>query len=156
MQTFVCENLFEKTVDKPLFEWYSLFRTVVHELMFGVIIMKYTERTDSRSRRRRQVAFYKGIILCTAVFVCIILSIIVSNTWKVDASGEIQRHKEYIIVEVKSGDTLWSIAESYKTDDYNSIRQLIEEIEEVNGLTDDTLLKPGNRIMVPAFIEEMD
>lgn len=153
MQTLVCENLFEKSVDKRLFGWYINFRTVVRKRMFGGEDMNNRGRRNSRSRRKRQLACYKGIAVCVAALLCIIFSVVLSNSWNVEASNEIEREKQYITVEIEDGDTVWSVAEEYKTDDYNSTKDLVEEILEMNGLHENTVLKPGNKILVPNYVE---
>lgn len=110
-------------------------------------------RRNRRIDRRRQVALYKGILIGIAVCICLVLTIILSDFGKVNASGEIHRQKQYVTVEVEEGDSIWSIAEEYKSDEYNSTRDLVEEIEVMNGLQENTVLKPGNRIMVPNYVE---
>lgn len=118
--------------------------------------MKSEGRTYRQMNRKRQVAIYKGIIAGIAVLLCIIFTAIIFHsifyTNKVDASGTINRIKQYVMVEVEDGDCLWSIAEEYKTDEYNSTREMVAEIESINGLKKDVILKPGNCIMVPTYV----
>lgn len=154
MQTFVCENLFGKSIDKRLFGCYIGFRTVVRKRMFGGEDMNNKGKRNSRSRRNRQLAFYKGIAVSVAAFVCIMVFVaLFTNSWNVEASNGIEREKQYVSVEIEDGDTVWSVAEAYKTDDYNSTKDLVEEILEMNGLHENTVLKPGNKILVPNYVE---
>ncbi|WP_461812766.1 LysM peptidoglycan-binding domain-containing protein [Faecalimonas sp.] len=47
--------------------------------------------------------------------------------------------KYYKSIEIKSGDTLWGIAQKYMTEEYDSPQEYIEEIKQINGLTSDNL-----------------
>lgn len=53
---------------------------------------------------------------------------------------------QFDYIQVKEGDTLWSIASDY--DDNKEIRQVIYEISEANNLNN-ALIYPGDIIMVP-------
>ena len=55
-------------------------------------------------------------------------------------------------VKIEVGDSLWSIASEYFTDDFVSIRQYISEIKRMNNLTGDTLYA-GGYILVPYYAE---
>ena len=67
----------------------------------------------------------------------------------IKASEQIQREKIIISVPIKEGDTLWSIASEYYTDDYTDINELINEIKNCNGISDK--IKIGETILVPCY-----
>lgn len=70
----------------------------------------------------------------------------------VTAQREGRRSKLVTSVEIKKGDTLWSIASRYITDEYDDINEYIEEIMRSNGLTSETI-HAGNHIIVPYYTD---
>lgn len=54
-------------------------------------------------------------------------------------------------VQIMEGDSLWSLASQYYTEEYSSITDYIEEIKRMNGLSSDVLYE-GNYLLVPHFI----
>lgn len=53
----------------------------------------------------------------------------------------------YETVTVESNDTLWSIAAS-RTDDTKDIREVIYDIQKLNGIKDPGQIQPGDKIKV--------
>ncbi len=45
----------------------------------------------------------------------------------------------YKSIEIKTGDTLWEIAEEYRTADYDSVYDYINELKAINGLMSDDI-----------------
>lgn len=56
-------------------------------------------------------------------------------------------------VQIENGDSLWSIASQYYTEEFSSVENYITEIKRMNGLSSD-LLYAGNYLLVPQFITE--
>jgi len=54
----------------------------------------------------------------------------------------------YTNIDVKSGDTVWSIAHQYITDK-DDIRELAQAIQKLNGLNNNAQIKPGQVLKVP-------
>ena len=67
----------------------------------------------------------------------------------IKASENIQREKIIISVSIEEGDTLWSIASEYYTEEYKDIHELISEIKNCNGISDE--VKIGQKILVPYY-----
>lgn len=59
----------------------------------------------------------------------------------------------YTSVEIESGDSLWSIASEYMTDDYESVEAYVEEIKALNGLGDDRI-HAGKFLLVPYYFHQ--
>lgn len=57
--------------------------------------------------------------------------------------------RKFTSVQVMKGDTLWSIAESYRTGNYTT-KALIEEIKRANGLSGDRIMA-GSYLIVPYY-----
>lgn len=85
------------------------------------------------------------------LFLIMIFTIILA-TKSVTAKREGLRVKNVASVEIQKGDTLWSIASRYMTDDYNDINEYIAEIMESNRLTSDKI-QAGNYIIVPYYTD---
>jgi FOG: LysM repeat len=71
-------------------------------------------------------------------------------TKTVTAQDSHERVKLVTSVEVKKGDTLWSIASNYYSSDYVDMNEYIKEIKMTNGLSDDNI-HAGNYIVVPYY-----
>ena len=96
-----------------------------------------------------------GVFLTGLVMTLLVLSITVFFTKEpVEASDGVEHVKDYICIEVEEGDSLWSLAAEYKTEEFTSLESFIVEIEERNGMNKDTVLKPGNKLMVPCYKEQ--
>ena len=70
----------------------------------------------------------------------------------VTAQRDTDRVKMVTSVEIKKGDTLWDIAQSYITDEYKDVNEYVEEIRVSNGLCSDTI-HAGNYIIVPYYAD---
>lgn len=55
---------------------------------------------------------------------------------------------EYMDIEISSGDTLWSIAGTYMSDEYSDIREAVYKLCKINDITADQLYV-GMTIKVP-------
>jgi cell division protein YceG involved in septum cleavage len=93
----------------------------------------------------------KGIFIMFGIItLCIlILSFCIVPT-VVTAEKLMNREKNVISVKIEEGDTLWSIASEYITEEYNDINSYIREIKKSNGLTNDTIHE-GRYIIVPYY-----
>lgn len=95
-------------------------------------------------RRIKWIAF-------AVVFIVVIFTI-VFTTKKVTAKRDGYRIKQVTSVEIQKGDTLWSIASTYISDDYDDLNEYIDEIMSSNGLATDTI-HAGNYIIVPYYAD---
>lgn len=57
--------------------------------------------------------------------------------------------RKFVSVQVMRGDTLWSIAEDYRTGNYTT-KALVEEIKRTNGLGGDKIMA-GSYLIVPCY-----
>lgn len=56
-------------------------------------------------------------------------------------------------VQIEEGDSLWSLASEYYTEEFSSITNYIAEIKRMNGLSSDTLYA-GCYILIPQYITQ--
>lgn len=81
-------------------------------------------------------------ILVLVCFSCLFTSLFFPS---VRSKSELQ----FEVVYVNSGDTLWSIAETYKPD-YVNLQQFMREIKTHNGM-DNAMLYEGTTLLVPMY-----
>lgn len=92
----------------------------------------------------------KTMILIGLILVCSIILSLGIITTKVTAERALEREKTVTSVRIEKGDSLWSIASQYITDEYKDMNVYIEEIKLSNGLTSDTIHE-GRYIIVPYY-----
>jgi len=114
-------------------------------------------RISKKNMKKNQTCFEKGKrkiwIAGTVIFLIlsIILISLISKT--VTAQRTENRLKLIASVEIKPGDTLWSIASAYMSEEYGSIHDYIKEIKASNGMASDEI-HAGNYIIVPYYADE--
>ncbi len=109
--------------------------------------MKRRRRT--RNRRRIQ-------LIVTAVSFLILSTALISfSADKIGAQSDISKitYKYYTSHYVERGDSLWSIAKEYMTDEYTSVEAYISEVQKINSLRG-TKLQQGSHICVPYYSME--
>ena len=99
----------------------------------------------------RSVQLVKASLLavCLAAILCFspLTEIFHTNSDQVEASALVEDVR-YQIVEIRDGDSLWSIAKTYYKPEYGSIPAMVEEIKECNSLKGDRIYA-GSYLMVP-------
>lgn len=107
-----------------------------------------SKHTAARIRRAQKI----GILLTGLVVTIFVLSLAVFfNREPVEASDGIEYRKDYVCIEIEEGDSLWSLAAEYRTEEIHSLEDFVAELEDVNGIEKNTVLKPGNKLMVPCY-----
>ncbi len=86
------------------------------------------------------------------VLVVLVMFSLFFMTKTVTAQREGERLKQVISVEIKKGDTLWSIASEYMSEEYDDLNEYIEEIKDSNGMLTDEI-HAGNYIIVPYYVD---
>ena len=93
---------------------------------------------------------YKLLLICLWIVlflgVCFFSSL--NDTGKVSASTSNQKY--FVCIEINHGDTLWSIADTYISEEYSSVDEYVEELKKLNGLKSDKIFC-GATLVVPYF-----
>lgn len=89
----------------------------------------------ARMNRRRM------ILLLMALFVITIGSIVCGTIFSSakEPATNIPQYKYYKSITIQQGESLWSIAEDYRTDAYDDTREYIDEVIELNNLHSETI-----------------
>ena len=123
---------------------------------------RYMDRVEEQRYRRiaraRQVKRQKLLIIIGA-FITIAFIVIFSVRASADtASGDNDSFgtKQYKSVMIYCRDTVESIAEDNYGFGFTSVEQLSSEIRSINHISVDEALIPGNYIVVPYYISDMD
>ena len=93
---------------------------------------------------------YKGVFLIAACLMVMICSLCFStflvsaHADRGEAPGSFKYYKSIVI---QPGDTLWEIAEEYKTSDCDSTEEYVEVLKEMNSLDTDTI-HSGQNLMI--------
>lgn len=97
--------------------------------------------------------FFLGKLTCILVIMVAIFLMVLFVLPERTASAGNTTGGTYTITSVKieEGDSLWSIANEYYTDEFSSISAYISEIKRMNGLSSDTLYI-DSYILVPQYV----
>ena len=170
--------MFENLIDKRKYVRYIHYRTVVRN-----ICLVFTERYDmseamraaaslynnpryfseseirirkNKIRRqkiyRRQVFMLSLTVACLMFMIIFITSTILTNAQSDEAEFE---YKYYKTVMVHADDTLWDIASAnYSAEHYSDMNGYINEICNINSLSDRDNLNAGEALIVPYYSTE--
>lgn len=88
----------------------------------------------------------------TTVFVVAVFCVFFLQASPVNAQSDQVNSKYFTVIEVESGDTLWNIAQEYRTSEYSSIEEYIKEIQAINHISGDAITS-GCYLTVPYYAE---
>ena len=110
-------------------------------------IMRKSRQAAARRRRMRKLGIVLFVIALLSIFSIIIFGNVVNAQ---DDNYPDNMVKGYTYITVAQSDTLWSIAQEYSDEHYNSLYQYIREVKELNGLTSDSI-HAGARLIIPVY-----
>lgn len=111
----------------------------------GRVLKPGMDRSELRARRQamqkkkqqqEQIRMLAAAILVTAAVVFLVIYFGSTASARELDSGRV---KYYTSIQIHTGDSLWSIAEEYISEEYHSIPEYIEELKRVNHLKNDTI-----------------
>ncbi len=112
-----------------------------------------SERRILKNRIRRQREMKKNFLILLMTVCLIVFGSVSLNGFRANAKDDSVSvsYKYYKSIVVANDDTLWSIAEEYMDDDhYESINDYINEVKNMNSMTDD-IIHYGEHLIVPYY-----
>ena len=103
-------------------------------------------------KRNLQLRATAALLSFVAVIFLLIFHFTPQNT-QADSEPKAPTYKYYTSIRVSSGDTLWDIANEYRTEEYSSISSYISEVREINHLKSNQITD-GMYLCVPYYSEE--
>lgn len=93
-----------------------------------------SRKTEQRIKKLKQrlLIFTFTIIIC----ICFLFTGIMTSAH--DSNVDQSEHIIYRTIQIKSGDSLWSIADKYKPET-QTIKEYIQELKDINGLKYNTI-----------------
>ena len=108
-------------------------------------------RNRAKQKRAKVVARRKMILLLTTVLLITIGSIVFGSIFSSAQSSAEEsgiQYKYYNSIEIKKGDSLWSIANEYCEDEYyDNTKDYVIELKEINNLKSEKI-HYGQRLIV--------
>lgn len=114
--------------------------------------MNRTTNTIMGSNEYYQMNKKRLWMIGAALLFIVLLFSVFFITKTVTAQRNVDRTKLVTCIEVKKGDTLWSIASEFSSDEYNDMNEYIEEIKDSNRMISDEI-HAGNYIIVPYYAD---
>ena len=110
------------------------------------------KRERLRLKREKQVAKQKKILALTITCILIVGVIVCGTifTFAKNPASDVTKQRFYTSIVIEGGDSLWSIAEEYRSDAYTSTREYIEDLKQLNGLTSETI-HAGQHLIVTYY-----
>lgn len=112
-----------------------------------------SERRILRNRIRRQREMKKNFLILFMTVCLIVLGSVSLSGFRSNAKDESTEvsYKYYKSITIGNDDTLWSIAEQYMDEDhYESINDYINEVKNMNTMTDD-VIHYGEHLIIPYY-----
>ena len=107
--------------------------------------------------RRRQKVMYQRIaivVLTTCVIIGgVLLGSSIMASGRSEASDDHTAFKYYTSIQIEHGDTLWSIASTHMSPEYDTIQDYIAEVKELNQLGPDDI-HSGQYLTIPYYSSE--
>lgn len=105
-----------------------------------------------KNMKKRRYARIKRLMITFFVMVIGVCTILFGSAFvspDTAGSGDISR-KHYKSIVVNAGDSMWSIADTYLTEEYSSKKEYIKEVMEVNQM-ESTTLYADQKLIVPYY-----
>lgn len=117
--------------------------------------MKTREKSTRRNNRRSYLSVRTIILIFTLLFV--LGGVLLGSSWsdakRTKAANERPVYKYYTSIQIEEDDTLWSIADCYADEAYQSKSAYIAEVKQLNQIDEDQI-HSGQHLLVPYYSEE--
>lgn len=104
-----------------------------------------------RTRKRRRVQ----LVIMAIGFLILGMTLFHVSAGQISAESDIDTitYKYYTNIYVERGDSLWSIAEAYITDEYRNVDAYIDEVKQINHIKG-SQIDHGQYLCVPYYSSE--
>lgn len=92
----------------------------------------------------------KKIFIIAGIILVTVLYILISHKDSPATSASNASKKYYKCITIEEGDTLWDIANEYKTEEYASTQDYINEVLAMNNLNTDVIVD-GTNLLIPYY-----
>lgn len=107
-----------------------------------------------RVSRRRRTKKIRSKVTFGLLLVLLVIGTFALTTKTASAdNAENKRFKYYTNITVQDGDTLWSIAEANRTQEYANINAYIKEVQSINHLNGSDIIS-GTTLVIPYYSDE--
>ena len=120
----------------------------------GSKVISYSDYRKKHKHKKgmSSIARFFLVLMVISAAVCIILFGGKKITNAEESGNTVQLTKYFKTITIEKGDTLWSIAAQYKSGDYRSTRDYVDELMSMNGLHSDQITS-GQKLVVAYFAE---
>jgi cell division protein YceG involved in septum cleavage len=103
--------------------------------------------------RRPAPRRWNGPTFSVTLLLILLLSFGSILSYAKSSKEEVPVYKYYKSIEIKSGETMSSIADQYLSDEYDSKEQYINEVIQINALKED-IIHNGQYLIIPYYSQE--
>ncbi|MDF2869337.1 MAG: hypothetical protein K0R05_912 [Anaerocolumna sp.] len=118
----------------------------MNQMSFSVLNSQFLMLFNQLKHKRQYIVLF-GFSIATILVISLLLASTNVNAEKLQSSS-----KHITSIQIEKGDTLWSIASQYITDDYKDMNEYIKEIKQTNGLSSDTIHE-GRFLVIPYYAQ---
>jgi len=107
-----------------------------------------TSMNRKQLMKQRQIKTLKRRLAITFIILSVIIGgtaacsgfLLGSHIYKNAKAEKVnENQKYYTSIEIKKGDSLWSIAQAHMSNEYDSVQEYINELKEINALDSDCI-----------------
>lgn len=112
-------------------------------------------RAIAAARKRKAIRRQRRILLLACLCLAIIaVSLCFSFITNADSAKISHTYKYYTDITVQPGESLWDIAMDYMTEEYDSPKAYIREVQNINDIINPDSVYVGQKLIIPYFSEE--
>ncbi len=111
-------------------------------------------RYRANKKKAKALAKRRMVLLLMTVLFITIGTIVFGSCFTLAKDKDVNcAYKYYTSIEIQEGDSLWSIAQEYRTEHYDSTQDYVDELVVLNDLTSETI-HAGQHLMVVYYDSE--
>ena len=143
------------TFEREVFEMSTIYRASTSDkALYSRAVSRKTRRTRKVQRRERISFLRRKLIFLAAILFVAAVVVFGSKSSAFAKSGTNEAYPYYKNIVVGAGETLWSIAEDYHEDAELSVKEYVNELLSLNGLSRDTVIRQGQELIVVYYSPE--